>query len=225
MVTFAPRDRPAAEWRRLARTPPPSDEMSEPLGRRARKALAARQSMLEAGLDAFAREPIDLVSILAVTEAADVAKGVFYLHFRSKDEFLVELWEHVQRTFLDQVRARLAGLRSQRQRNEAAARQYFAASRDTPRECRFRLRMSSYLADEIGQTGQLTRIRTEFLEQLAGLLTAQATERVSPEDLALAILVDSCAWGLLTTWLTTGTAAPSEDLLVAAVSGAARAAP
>jgi AcrR family transcriptional regulator len=57
----------------------------------ARKVLAVRQARFDAGLAAFERQPISLVSILDITEAADVAKGVFHLHFRSKDEYLLAL--------------------------------------------------------------------------------------------------------------------------------------
>ena len=57
-------------------SPPDQAEALKPLGRRARKALAVRQALFDAGLSAFERQPIGLVSILDITEAADVAKGV-----------------------------------------------------------------------------------------------------------------------------------------------------
>ena len=80
--------------------------------------------MFEVGLTAFENRPIGVVSVLDITEATDVAKGVFYLHFRGKDEYLIALWEFVQRTFLDAIRQRLDSCRSQRARIEGAVRHY-----------------------------------------------------------------------------------------------------
>jgi len=84
--------------------PDDNEKPAQQMGRRARKALATRNAVFEAGLTAFENRPVGVVSVLDITEASDVAKGVFYIHYRGKDEFLIALWEFVQRTLLDAIR-------------------------------------------------------------------------------------------------------------------------
>ena len=75
-------------------------------GRRARKAAATRRALFDAGLEAVGRRPFGVVSVLDLTDAVDVAKGVFYLHFKSKDEFLIELLRDVLGQFLEGLEAK-----------------------------------------------------------------------------------------------------------------------
>ena len=193
------------------------------LGRRARKALAARRAMFDAGLAAFERQPIGLVSVLDITEAADVAKGVFYLHFRSKDEFIIALWEDVQRTFLDAIRDVLGGVDSVDERLKRAAGRYAALARDNPRPARFWLRVNSYLFDEIGQPGQLGLLRQQFLQQLAAMLAGVTLEEVSERDMQLAGVLDASCWGLISQASQLGNPSPDPELFVSIITGAARA--
>lgn len=192
------------------------------LGRRARKALATRNSMFAAGLVAFEHRPIAVVSVLDITEAADVAKGVFYLHFRSKDEYLIALWEHVQRIFLDNIRHELDACRTRRARLEGVARYYFTMGEKSPRECRFWLRMSSYFGDEIGQPEQLTRLRQDFLQQLAALIAGITLEEVETEEVRTATVVDGASWGLISQAHQLGVVMLEEEGFVRAVTSATR---
>ena len=182
----------------------PQEDALKPLGRRARKAMAVRQSLFAAGLAAFERQPIGLVSILDITEAADVAKGVFYLHFKSKDEYLLALWEDVQRIFLDRTRAATLECRSRRSRIEATAKQYASAAYEMPAAVRFWIRMSSYFPDEVGEPGHLARIHQDFVQQLAGILAGRTFEQLTPEDVRNALLADSICWAMVKTSVSTG---------------------
>ena len=199
-----------------------SEEPAQQLGRRARKALATRNAMFEVGLAAFENRPIGVVSVLDITEAADVAKGVFYLHFRGKDEFLISLWEFVQRTFLDTIRQKLDSCRSRGARIEEAVRHYHSMIGEAPCECRFWLRMSSYFGDEIGQPGQMSRLRQEYLQQLAALIGGVTMESVDTREIQIATIVDGASWGLISQAIQLGVTALDEDSFIKAVTTAIR---
>ncbi len=196
------------------------EDALKPLGRRARKAMAVRQALFAAGLEAFERQPIGLVSILDITEAADVAKGVFYLHFKSKDEYLLALWEDVQRTFLDNVRAAVVECRSRNARIEEAIRQFDALATENPAAARFWIRMSSYFPDEVGEPGHLTRIHQEYVQQLAAIFAGRTIDQLGPDDVRSALLADSICWSVTNTSVTTGEPLCSVDVLVRIVASA-----
>jgi len=193
-----------------------------PLGRRARKALATRNSMFTVGLAAFEHRPIGVVSVLDITEAADVAKGVFYLHFRGKDEYLIALWEYVQRNFLDALRQKLDACRSRRARIEGLVRHYHEMIAESPHEVRFWLRMSSYFGDEIGQPGQLSRLRQEYLQQLAAQIGGVRMEEVGTDEVQVATVVDGTCWGLISQDVQLGITALDGETFVKAVTSAVR---
>lgn len=198
----------------------PQEDALKPLGRRARKAMAVRQSLFTAGLAAFERQPIGLVSILDITEEADVAKGVFYLHFKSKDEYLLALWEDVRRSFMDGVRAATMECRSQSARVEATVRQFARLPGNSPGAARFWIRMSSYFPDEVGEPGHLARIQQEYVQQLAANLAGQTFEGLTPGDVRAALLADSICWAVINTSVTTGESLCDEKTLVHIVASA-----
>lgn len=176
---------------------PPSAVGAMPMSRRVRKALAVRSALFEAGLAAFDRQPINLVSVLDITEAADVAKGVFYLHFKSKDEYLLALWEHIQQRFLDTLRAASFGKRSARARSDAAVRQFTLLASESPSHGRFWIRMSACFPDEVGPPGDLARLQLQYTTQLAAILAAKAPEKLTPADLRSARTLSSLSWALI----------------------------
>lgn len=181
----------------MTNTPADRNDAFEPVGRRARKALAVRQALFEAGLSAFERQPIGLVSILDITEAADVAKGVFYLQFKSKDDYLLALWEEVQRRFLAEVRSAAVDCRSQAARLEAAVAQFESFARHSPAATRFWIRMSSCFPDEVGQPGHLSRIRQDYIEKLAIIVTRKTPETLASRDTRIALVLDSLCWAIV----------------------------
>ncbi len=195
-------------------------EALKPLGRRARKALAVRQALFDAGLSAFERQPIGLVSILDITEAADVAKGVFYVHFKSKDGYLLALWEDVQRKFLDTVRTATLECRSGTARVEAAVRQFASLSSESPAAARFWIRMLSYFPDEVGEPGHLTRIHQEYVQQLAGTLAGRIFEQLTPGDVRAALVADSVCWAIINTSLSADEPLCDEATMVRIVASA-----
>lgn len=194
------------------------EDATKPPGRRARKAMAVRTALFAAGVKAFERQPIGLVSILDITEAADVAKGVFYLHFRSKDEYLLALWQDVQRTFLDRVRSAAGGCRSRSARIETAVRLFAEFATENSPAARFWIRMSGYFSDEIGEPGRLMRIHREYVEQLAAVFAGGAIVQLGPEDVRSALMADSICRAVTTTSAMTGEPLCDTDALVRMVA-------
>lgn len=58
-----------------------------------RKRQEMRQRILTAAEQLMRNQPVDRVTIQAITEAADIGHGSFYLHFKSKYEVLIPLVE------------------------------------------------------------------------------------------------------------------------------------
>lgn len=192
----------------------------KPLGRRARKAMALRQTLFSAGLTAFERQPIGLVSILDITEEADVAKGVFYLHFKSKDGYLLALWEDIQRGVLDGIRAANTECRSHVDRVEATVRHFANLPRHSPGAARFWIRMASYFPDEVGEPGHLARIHQEYLQQLAATLAGRTFDELNPVDVRNALLTDSICWAVIKSSMSTGETLCDDAELVRIVASA-----
>jgi len=191
-----------------------------PIGRRARKALAVRQALFDAGLEAFERQPISMVSVLDITERADVAKGVFYLQFRSKDEYLLALWEEVQARFLDSARSMAVDCRSQSARLEATVGALLQFMREKPAATRFWLRMAGYFPDEIGEPGHLTRIHQSYVQRIATLITGKTIANLCEHDLLIAQLVDTLGWAQINAELQLGEPLLDNRRLVKAIKAA-----
>lgn len=196
---------------------PNETEAREPLSRRARKALAVRQALFEAGLKAFDRQHLGLVSILDITEAADVAKGVFYLQFKSKDDYLLALWEEVRGRYLDAARTATINRSEPSTRIDTVIRAFLSFVGHTPAVARFWIRMSSYFPDEVGEPGHLTRIRQEYAEQLAALIAGKTVSRLTARDIQVATLVDTLCWAAVTTELQQGGPLLDAKALITAV--------
>ncbi len=181
-------------------SPEPAAERTPlaPVGRRARKALATRRALFDAGLAAFARQPLGLVSVLDITEAADVAKGVFYLHFPSKDDYLLALWEDVQNRFIDDLRRATDGVRARNARLDAALNRVLAFADRAPEASRFWIRMASHSDGEIGEPGQIARLRRAYLNALATILAGGRGSGTDAIDIRDAVLVDAIGWGVIT---------------------------
>lgn len=61
-----------------------------PVSRRTRKKERTRRQIYDAAIDLFRLRGVDGVTVDAICEAADVAKGTFFLHFPTKGALLFE---------------------------------------------------------------------------------------------------------------------------------------
>jgi len=163
---------------------------TEQLGRRERKALATRRALIDAGLRAFERHAVATVSVLDITDAADVAKGVFYLHFSSKDDYLLAICEELHRALIDDIRLDGGAFDKSAARLEAIVDAYVRRAIENPSAVVFLCRMNSYLADEIGPPGRLVVMRSNYLRELGGILAGRAQSKISNAAWRRARLVD-----------------------------------
>lgn len=65
--------------------------VAEPLGRREKKKALTRQTIIDAAGRLFSVNGFDATSIDEICQAADVVKGTFYYHFKSKEDLVIEL--------------------------------------------------------------------------------------------------------------------------------------
>lgn len=111
------------------------------MGRREKKKEATRQDIFTAAAKFFVEKGYDETSVDDIAEAADVAKGTFYYHFKSKDDVLLGLsMQYMVRlgATIDQqlesdrsplaiLHEMLQGMAKDTQANRAIARKYYAA--------------------------------------------------------------------------------------------------
>jgi AcrR family transcriptional regulator len=82
-----------------ATTPSPAD----PASRRARKKARTRSDLFRAAMRLFEAQGFDAVTVDQICQAADVARGTFFLHFPTKSTLLLE-WN---RQLAEELRAKL----------------------------------------------------------------------------------------------------------------------
>jgi len=68
-----------------------------------RRVQRTRKSLREALLALILEEGYDEISILDITEKANLGRATFYLHFKDKDELLLEVMDQLVMDFLEQV--------------------------------------------------------------------------------------------------------------------------
>ena len=76
-------------------------------GSRTKDAEERRADILAAAAQIFREKGITETSIESITEKAGIAKGTFYLHFKSKDHVVARLWEVYLEGFVSIARERL----------------------------------------------------------------------------------------------------------------------
>lgn len=200
-------------------------EQTQTLTRRERKAAATRRALFDAGLEAFGRQPIGWVSVVDLTEAVDVAKGVFYIHFKSKDEFLIKLYQDVLGRFLEDVDAALATISTRSTRTgriRCAAQQYLNFANTSPAATRFLVRMSGYFPDEIGPPKEFVKVIIDYHDRLAAMLNSRAARPPSDAEHRVAAILDGCCWGIIGGALQTGKPLPNEQIILQVAAAAIR---
>lgn len=189
----------------------PDSSTSAPQGRRARKAQAVRRALLDGGLRLFAERPIASVSVQDITDAADVAKGVFYLHFENRDAFLLSLYRDQQEVLLALLEATPAPKNGDRPLIERTARGYARFARDHRSSAIYWWRFAGLLPDEVGAPDHLREVREAYLTRLAAWLLPAS--RRSAASIQHAARIDAVAWGLIGQALQRGEPTPTERTL------------
>ncbi len=68
-----------------------------------RRVQRTRKLLRESLMALILEEGYESISIQDITDKANLGRATFYLHFKDKDELLLELMDHVMAGFLDQV--------------------------------------------------------------------------------------------------------------------------
>ncbi len=76
--------------------------------RGAAKRDRTRARLMDAAVEAFAREGIEAASVNAIAHAADVSNGTFYNHFRDKDEIVTAVAFGIARELAARIDAAMA---------------------------------------------------------------------------------------------------------------------
>ena len=79
-------------------------EQSPAPSRRARKKERTRREIYDAAMGLFERQGFDAVTVEAICDAADVARGTFFLHFPTKAALLYEFSDRVVADFVEAPR-------------------------------------------------------------------------------------------------------------------------
>ena len=103
------------------------------MGRRERKREATRNQIIEAAKALFDERRYDDVTIDEITNRADVAKGTFYLHFRTKDDVAAEVYNEVVRPAVDAVNQAITAESSARDLIESFFQAFATPTMSNPR--------------------------------------------------------------------------------------------
>ena len=82
---------------------PIGNDLAGGSSRRGRKKQRTRKAILEAARELARHAPVATLSVEAISEAADIARATFFLHFPSKASLLVALEEALLAEFMDAV--------------------------------------------------------------------------------------------------------------------------
>jgi len=88
---------------------PRVSQSAPPAGRRQRRSAELRRRIFDAALRLFAERGYAATTVEAITEAADVGKGTFFLHFPSKEHVLVAFGAMQQGKYEEALAAARAG--------------------------------------------------------------------------------------------------------------------
>jgi len=158
-------------------------------GRRARKKARTRREIFDAAMALFERQGFDAVTVEQICQAADVARGTFFLHFPAKSALLPE-WNS---QLASELRARLA-----EPRGSAAAEYRMLVDHVGQRWLRHADMLGAMLCDFL-TGGGAARAGEDDLRALVEEIVRRGQERgefrhnVSPRLAATALLTTAAA--------------------------------
>ena len=127
------------------------DALAEPeqkLTRSERKRLETRARIVSAADELMKTRPLDELTIAEITEAADVGHGTFYLHFKSKHEVVVPIFQQKTQQW-DAAIQNAPGTLEDPAAAVARATRYIARMIIADPLCRWFLQDSGFPVDEI----------------------------------------------------------------------------
>ena len=153
------------------------------VGRRVRqdRARRTREQILDAALDAFAREGYDGVSLNSLIRESGLTKGAFYFHFASKDELALAAFRHGQEKVVGLISAEAARHGDALEQLSASFRARTRLYREMP-SLRGVLRLGVALGAKAGPDSEYARFQELTIEFLSGIVArGQAEGSVRPD--------------------------------------------
>ncbi len=118
------------------------------LSRSERKRRETREKIISAADELMRSKPLDEITIAEITEVADVGHGTFYLHFKTKHEVVVPLFQLKTRSWDESIHA-LADVQTDPAAAVARSTRYIARKLVADPLCRWFLQDSGFPADDV----------------------------------------------------------------------------
>ncbi|SUD47875.1 Bacterial regulatory proteins, tetR family [Nocardia otitidiscaviarum] len=172
-----------------------------------RSAEPGRRALLDAGRTLLATSDLSKLSVNSITATADMAKGSFYQHWPSRDDYILALHRAFHDHLFERVQERIADQRPGAERLATGIRAYLDGCLAEPatKALLVQARTEAALGDEVAQrnrqaadvlTADLTALGWSDPEPIAVLLVAaiaetalmELTDRGPRPDLRAALL-------------------------------------
>ncbi|WP_067462950.1 TetR/AcrR family transcriptional regulator [Nocardia amamiensis] len=152
-----------------------------------RSAEPGRRALLQAGQTLLAAEDLSRVSVNAIAAQANMAKGSFYQHWRSRSDYIIALHRAFHDKLIESVTATIAGAEPGHERLAAAIDRYLDGCLAEPatKALLVQARTEAGLGDEVAArnrqaaemiTADLAAIGWQDPEPIAALLVAAIAE-------------------------------------------------
>ena len=96
------------------------------------KSARTRARLMDAAVAVFARQGIEAASVNGIAQAADVANGTFYNHFKDKDEIVGTVAFALARDVVERIDEAMHGLEDAAERTSFATRQFIELAASAP---------------------------------------------------------------------------------------------
>ena len=140
-----------------------------------------------AAVELFARHGYAQTSVQQIVDAAGVTKGAMYHHFRSKDDLLFGIYEHLLTLQEERLRVIVAGDHSTIERLRLSCVDVVETSIEFLAEGTVFFRSASMLSSD--RQAEVTRRRRRYHDIFASVIIAGQREDLFRDDIPLAVIV------------------------------------
>lgn len=121
------------------------------------KSARTRARLMDAAVEVFARQGIEAASVNEIAQAADVANGTFYNHFKDKDEIVGVVAFAIAGDVAERLDQAMEGLEDAAERTSFATRQFIELATSAPSWGRALVRAVWYLPELRRQVSAFAR--------------------------------------------------------------------
>jgi len=121
------------------------------------KSARTRARLMDAAVEVFARQGIEAASVNEIAQAADVANGTFYNHFKDKDEIVGVVAFAIAGDVAERLDQAMEGFEDAAERTSFATRQFIELATSAPNWGRALVRAVWYLPELRRQVSAFAR--------------------------------------------------------------------